>query len=158
MYYRAPMYATIADVVWPALFLTGRLMAFWVIGIGLLVELFFVRWLTGFAWGKALLADILMNAASSLLGLLLIPLAGLAWESSAGIVMYRAFNIGTFNPITWAATFLAAVCINSALETAVLRYGFKQRPFSRFFCWLSLANAISVGIALVSVLLHPPRP
>ena len=133
-------------------------MAVWAIAIGLVVELFFVRWLTGFGWGKAVLADVAMNAASSLVGVFLIPIAGLAWEFSAGIALYKVFNIGTFNPITWAATFVVAVFVNSALEATVLRYGFKQRPFHRFFWWLSLANAFSVGIAVVSIFLNPPRP
>jgi hypothetical protein len=60
------MYAPLADVVWPALWLAGNLVAVSVISIGLVVELFFVRWLTGFGWGKAVLADIAMNAVSSL--------------------------------------------------------------------------------------------
>ena len=152
------MNATLADVVWPALWLAGRLVAVWSIAIGLIVELFFVRWLTGFGWGKAVLADVAMNAASSLIGVFLIPVAGLAWEFSAGITLDKVFNIGTFNPFTWAATFVVAVFVNSALETTVLRYGFKQRPFKRFFWWLALANAISVGIAMASLFKYPPQP
>jgi hypothetical protein len=151
------MHAILADLVWPALFLAGRLMAWWAIALGLLVELFFVRWLTGFSWAKSIVADITMNAASALLGVFLIPLAGVAWEFFPGSILYKVFNIGTFNPGTWIATFLFAVFINSALETTVLRYGFKQRPFKRFFWWLALANAISVGIAFGSLFKYPPR-
>jgi hypothetical protein len=151
------MNAIVADVVWPAMFLAGRLMALWAIGIGLVIELFFVRWLTGFSWTKSLLADVAMNAASSLVGLFLIPIGGLAWEFTAGLIMYKTLNIGTFNPITWAATFLIAVFINSALETTVLCRAFKQKPFNRFFWWLSLANALSVGVALASIFMYPPR-
>ena len=116
-----------------------------------------MRWLTGFGWGKSFLADIAMNAASSLCGVVLIPLGGIAWEFFPGILIYKLLKIGTFNPGTWAATFLIAVFINSGLETAVLCYGFKQRPFRRFFWWLALANAISVGLAFGSLLLHFPR-
>ena len=152
------MHFALADVVWPALWLAGRLVAVWAIAIGLVVELFFVRWLTGFGWGKAVLADVAMNAASSLIGVFLIPVAGLAWEFSAGIALYKVFNIGTFNPFTWAATFVVAVFVNSALETTVLCYGFRQRTFKRFFWWLSLANAFSVGIAVASIFLNPPQP
>jgi len=110
----------------------------------------------GLWMGNAVLADVAMNAASSLIGLFLIPVTGLAWEFSAGIALYKVFNIGTFNPITWAATFVIAVFVNSALETTVLCYGFKQRPFKRFFWWLSLANAFSVGIAVASIFFNPP--
>jgi hypothetical protein len=151
------MHFVLADVVWPALFLAGRMLAWWAIGLGLLVELFFVRFLTGFGWLKSAVVDIAMNAASALLGLFLIPLAGIAWEATAGIALYKLFNIGTFNPGTWAATFSFATFINAALEASVLRYGFKQRPFKRLFWWLAFANAISVGIALGTLFLWPPR-
>jgi hypothetical protein len=43
------MHFVLADVVWPALFFAGRTLAWWAIGLGLLVKLFFVavnRWLT----------------------------------------------------------------------------------------------------------------
>jgi len=96
--------------------------------------------------------------ASSLLGFILIPLAGIAWESSIGITLYKLFNIGTFNQGTWPATFIFAVSIDAALETSVLRFGFKQRQFKRLFWWLALANAISVGIAMASLFKYPPRP
>ncbi len=152
------MQAVVADLVWPALFLEGRLLSWWAIGLGLLGELFFVRWLTRFSWPKSLATDVTMNAASSLLGWALIPLAGIAWEIFPGIPLYRLLDIGTFNPGTWAATFLAAVFINSGVETAVLCYGFKQRPFTRFYWWLALANALSVGLAVASVFRHPPQP
>jgi hypothetical protein len=133
------------------------MLAWWAIGLGLLVELFFVRFLTGFGWLKSAIVDITMNAASALLGVFLIPVAGIAWEYTAGIALYKLFDIGTFNPGTWTATFLFATFINAALEASVLRYGFKQRPFKRLFWWLALANAISVGIALGSLLIWPPR-
>lgn len=151
------MLTLLADVVWPALFLEMRLLAWWAVAAGLIVELFFVRWLTAFAWGKSIVADIAMNAASSLLGVFLIPLAGIAWEFFPGILIYKLLEIGTFNPGTWAATFLMAVFINSGLETAVLCYGFKQKPFTRFFWWLALANSMSVALAFASLLRSFPR-
>ena len=147
----------IGDVVWPANYLGGRLVTLWPISVGLVIELFFVRWLTRFGWGKAILADILMNAVSTLVGSFLIVLAGLAWEFTGGIIVNFSLGLGTFNPITWAATFVIAVFINAALESAVLRYIFKQRPFNRLFWCLSVANAFSVAVALVGIFLYPPR-
>ncbi|HMG06371.1 MAG TPA: hypothetical protein VK581_13005 [Chthoniobacterales bacterium] len=147
----------LADLVWPALFLEQRLFSWWAIGLGLLVELFFVRWLTGLDWRMSAVADVAMNTASSLLGFFLIPIAGIAWEFFPGTGIYKVFNIGTFNPGTWVATFLLAVLINSALETTVLRYAFKQKPVKRIFWWLALANALSVGLAFASLFRYPPR-
>jgi hypothetical protein len=146
----------IADMVWPALFLAERMAAWWGIGLGLLVELFFVRFLTGFSWLKSALVDIAMNAASSLLGLFLIPITGVVWEFSVGRILWH-FHIGTFNPGTWTVTFVFAALINAALEASVLRYAFRQRPFKRLFLWLALANAISVAIAFISLFRNPPQ-
>jgi hypothetical protein len=147
----------LTDAVWPALFLEQRLFSWWAIGLGLLVELFFVRWLTGLSWRMSAVADVAMNTGSSLLGFVLIPIAGFVWEIFPGTVIYNVFHIGTFNPGTWAATFLLAVLINSALETTVLRYAFKQKPVKRIFWWLALANALSVGLAFASVFRYPSR-
>lgn len=146
-----------ADVVWPALFLESRLFSWWAIGFGLVVELSFVRWLTLLDWRKSFMADLTMNTASALLGVVLIPLAGIVWEIFPGIVIYKIFDIGTFNPGTWTATFLFAVFINAGLELLVLRFIFKQKAGKRVFWWLSVANSLSVALAFVSILVHPPQ-
>lgn len=146
-----------ADVVWPALFLEQRLFSWWAISLGLVVEFFFVRWLTALSLRKCIIADLSMNAASALLGLLLIPVAGIAWEFFPGLIIYKIFNIGTFNPGTWAATFVLAVLINGALESLVLKYAFKQKVGKRVFWWLCAANSLSVALAFASLLARPPR-
>jgi hypothetical protein len=151
------MDTVVADMVWPALFLEQRLFSWWAIGLGLLVELFFVRWLTGLSWRMSAIADITMNAASSLLGVLLIPLAGIIWEFLPGLILYHGFNIGTFNPFTWTGTLVFSAFINSGIETAVLRYVFKQKQVKHLFWWLALANALSVGLAFASLFRYPPR-
>src|SRR3954451_22715025 len=74
------MLTLLADVVWPALLLEGRLLAWWVIAIGLLIEWPFVRFLTDFPWRKSFIVDAAMNAASTVLGIILLPVAGIAWE------------------------------------------------------------------------------
>ncbi len=61
------MTSIFADVVWPALFLEQRLFSWWAIGLGLVVEFFFVRWLTTLSLRMCVVADLSMNAASALL-------------------------------------------------------------------------------------------
>ena len=146
-----------ADVVWPALFLEQRLFSWWAIGLGLVVELFFVRWLTGLSWRMSIVADLSMNTASALLGMFLIPLAGIAWEFFPGSILYKLFDIGTFNPGTWAATFLFSVLINGILEWSVLRFIFRQKVGKRAFWWLCVANSLSVGLAFGSLFVKPPQ-
>jgi hypothetical protein len=96
-----------------------------------------------------------MNAASCLLGTILILILGIGWEFFPGIVLYKVFNISTFNPGTWAATFFMAVFVNALLENFVINKGFKKKLGWRGFWWLSLANGASVGIAFISLSLFP---
>jgi hypothetical protein len=88
-----------ADVVWPALFLEIRLLSWWAIASGLLAEYLFVRWLFSLSIKRAVIATVSANAASTVLGILLIPLAGIAWEIFPGSVYMGILKWGTFNPI-----------------------------------------------------------
>ena len=152
------MVPIVADVVWPALLLEGRILTWWAILVGLIVEYFFLRNITELSWSRAALADVAMNAASSILGILLIPIAGIAWEIFPGILLYKVFHIGTFNPGTWTATILMAAAINTFIERFALRRLFKQPVAgSRCFWMLFLANSISIGLAMASILYSPPK-
>jgi hypothetical protein len=144
-----------ANMIWAALFLEIRLLAIPIILAGLVIEYFFVRRLTGFGVKRSIFADVTMNAASLLLGILLIPLAGIAWEFSAGTMLYEQFKIGSFSYVSWTATFIMAVLINAAIENFVLRRIFKLEKNKASFRWLCLANALSVGIALASFWFFP---
>jgi hypothetical protein len=152
------MLTLLADVVWPALFLEMRLLSWWVILIGLLVEWPFVRLLTRFPWKRAFIANAAMNAASTVCGILLLPLAGLfILEPIGEATFYHRFHVGTFNPATWAATFLVAVVLSATIEFFTLRIAFKQRVGARGYWWLCVANSISAGLAFWSFFHFPPR-
>ena len=145
----------LADMIWPALFLESRLLSIPVILAGLVVEYFVVWRLTDLGVKRSIFADLAMNTASTLLGILLIPIAGIIWEIFPGIFLYKWFNLGTFNPGTLVATFCMAVLVNAAIETFVVAKGFKQKMGKRGFGWLCIANAVSVGIAFGSLLFFP---
>ena len=135
------MLTLLADVVWPALFLEMRLLSWWVILLGLLVEWPFVRLLTHFAWTKAFLADVAMNAASTIFGVLLLPVGGLfVLEPIGEATFYHRFNVGTFNPVTWAATFVLAVVLSAGTE--FLRCALLSRR--------DLAGGVMGGFALLT--------
>ena len=141
----------LADFVWAALLLEGWLLTIPIILAGLVIEFFFVRHLTGFSVKRSIVADITMNAASLLFGIVLIPLAGFAWEISVGSLLWELNNqIGSFHPINLTATFILAVLINTVIEYLVLRRIFKLEKSKAAFRWLYLANALSVGIAFGS--------
>lgn len=146
-----------ANLVWAGLLLESRLIVISVILAGLIIEYFFVRRLTGFSVKRSLIADVTMNAASLLLGIVLIPLAGFAWEISVGSLLWEWNNyiFGSFHPLNLTATFTLAVLINAAIENFVLRKIFKLEKDKAGFRWLCLANALTVGIALSSLWFFP---
>lgn len=149
--------STFADVVWPALFLETRLVTWWTIGVGLLIEFLIIWWLFSLTPRRAALATIAANAVSALIGVPLIPLAGLVWEIFPGSIYMHFLKWGTFNPVTWAATFIMACLINTVIEAAVYRMGFKLVVRRREFWWIFVANALSVGLAFGSLFVVPVR-
>ena len=151
----APRYAY-ADMVWPALLLEGRIVTWWAIAIGLLAEWPVMAWLLSSSWRRGLVATLVANLTSTLLGLVLIPLAGVAWEFFPGIVLYKVFNVGTFNPGTWVVTVVGAAAINAAIEMLVLRR-FGMSLSRRAYVWLVAINMVSVGVAMASVIIAPPQ-
>ncbi|MBQ4836842.1 hypothetical protein [Pseudoalteromonas luteoviolacea] len=146
-----------ANMVWPALYLETRLFSWWAITIGLIVEYFFVQRLFDIPPVQAVLATIGANFVSAVAGILLIPLSGIAWEIFPGLVFYKVLGMGTFNPITWAATFVLACIVNVLLEGIVYKKGVKL-PFlfkSKMFLWFFIANTASVGVAFASLFINP---
>jgi len=111
----------------------------------------------GLSWKKAIIVDLVMNAVSSVCGIVLIPVLGLIWEFGPGSLINSAFKAGTFNPASWAATFLFSVCASTAIEAAVVRWGFKIPLGWRRLGFLCGANALSTSIALVSLFINPPH-
>lgn len=134
------------------------MLTWWAILAGLIIEYFFVRLITNLPPAKTVWADVAMNAASAALGLFLIPIAGIAWEFFPGIIIYKIFNIGTFNPGTWVATIFMAAFINTFIERAALRKFFEQPVTGRREFWLLFAgNFLSVALAFASLLAFRPK-
>jgi hypothetical protein len=150
-----PLYA---DMVWPALVLEQRLLSVVPITAGLIVE-WLALWFGGFglSWKKAGVVDVLMNAVSTAVGVVLIPALGFGWEYFAEFVLSKLFNVGTFNWGTWTVTFAIAVLATTGIEAGVVRWGFKVPLGRRRFSILCAANCVSVAIALASLWINPPK-
>jgi hypothetical protein len=144
-----------ANVVWPALYLAGRMITWWAVSVGLVIEYLFLRQFIGFGIIRSVLAVVLMNAVSAVVGTIAIAFAGVLWEAFPGTPMYLLLGIGTFNPLTWTATFVMAVLINAYIERRVITHAFKYRFIRRGFLWLCAANSASVAVAAVSLNLYP---
>jgi hypothetical protein len=143
------MTTILADVVWPALFLEARLLSIWVILGGLLIEYFFVWRITTLGAVKAIWANLAMNAASTLLGIVLIPGVGFL------VALFPGELFGTLSPVTWVLTLIVAVLLNTLIESLILWKGFKQKIGKKEFWLLGLANALSVALALGTLLIDP---
>jgi hypothetical protein len=143
------MFPIFADVVWPALLLAGRLAAWWCIAVSILVEAAalwrFAKWRAV----KALVASVVMNTVSAFCGTLLLPVAGLRWETTASPTLYSWFGWGTFSVANEAATWLIAVILSTVIETFVLWLVFCV-PWTRRLTFVVLsANAVTVLLALL---------
>jgi hypothetical protein len=141
-----------ADVIWPSAILEGRLLTWWAILLGLVVEGFVL-----YRWFKlppkaAIIADVTMNAVSTLVGWFAIPWAGFGYEFG----MAR-FGLYSFNLLDWFVTILGGAAINTVIELGVLKIGWKI-PYSRSnFGRLLLANIVSVAVAFASIVIKPPE-
>jgi len=147
----------LADVVWPSLFLGGRLFTWWIIVTGLVIEFFFILRLTRATPFRAGLMTVVMNAVSTGIGIVGIPLSGILWELIATVTILPAFHWGTFNPVTWLVSCLLAALLNTVIEMGSLRLIFRVAWTKRLFWWLALANMITVGMAMTSIMMQPPR-
>jgi hypothetical protein len=151
-----PFYTTV-DVLWPALYFSSSYWTWWVILAGLLIELPVVIWSFKLPLKKAIVADLLMNAASAVVGMVALAIAGIGWEIFPGTLLYKLFNLGTFNPITWSATFILAAMINTAIEGFLLRFVFKTQLTVPRLLLLGVANAVTIFLAAVEMWWHPPQ-
>ena len=147
-----------ADFIWPALMLEPHLLTWWAIGLGLLAEWPVARLITGRTWLRSLWPNIAMNAASTLIGIVTIPLAGFVGGVVPvyGIDLFRGLmSEATFSSAVgvsvWAVTVIIAVGVNVLIEALVLKWIFHSRLSRRGIDLLALANLASVSAALLSL-------
>lgn len=151
------MMIMLANILWPSMILTERMAAVMPIVAGLVVEFLYLRYGTKLRGLRCLRADLGMNLASALLGMLLIPLAGLGWEWLASMTIHPLMNVGTFNPVTWTVSVLLAAIINAVVEGFILRRSFGLELGRRGFWLLAAVNLVSVSMAAVTIIMDPPK-
>ncbi|MGH6864840.1 MAG: hypothetical protein ACREDO_01350 [Methyloceanibacter sp.] len=142
----------LANVVFPALMLSGRLLAWWVVALSLLIEFLFVRAAFRLSPLNAALATLAANAVSAAIGLFLLPYIGMVTEpgiSHTGLADLTGFE--TFGVASWLLAYLLGVGLNLAIELLVYRFGYRLKIDARAFWLILLANAITVGLTLASL-------
>ena len=139
-----------ADLVWPSLYIAQGMLSIKVILLGLIIELFFVKYFTKVSWNKSLLITFLMNLITTILGMIFIPLSGLGSEFIFDFVFhaYDKFGIGTFHWSHWLTAYLLVILINTLIEGLFIKLTLKIKLLKTFW-WLMIANAISVFICFL---------
>jgi hypothetical protein len=144
-----------ADVIWPSLYITQGMLSLKVIILGLIAELFFVKYFAKLNWKKASIITILMNLITTILGIILIPLSGLGAEFVFDFVFhaYDKFGIGTFHWSHWLVSYLLVIIINTIIEGLFIKLTLKQK-FKQIFWWLFTANGISVLFCFIFYIIN----
>jgi hypothetical protein len=145
--------SALANVVWPEIYFSERLVDWWVIAAGLVIEFFFLWWLYRLPLWKTLAADVVANAVSALFGALVLPWIGLLRE-----FLLLPFALTTFRWPNLTAAIILILAANVTLEGLVYKYAFKLPLGRRNVAWLAVANAISVGVMIYSYWRTPGSP
>lgn len=134
-----------ANMVWPSLYIAEGMRSWYVILIGLVIEMVFVKSLLKQTYLKSILIAFVMNLVSTILGVVVIPLSGFVGE-----ILMIPFGTRTFHPTHWLMSYVFAILSNVLIEGLTVKFIFKHK-FKKMFLWLCVANAISV---IISILFH----
>lgn len=144
-----------ANVVWPGLYLSGR-MIIWAIPVGILIEVFLLKYIIQRGWGYTLLVTSVVNIISTIVGAVGAILGNLAFEATLGIILYKYFNIGTFNPLSWTSAIVFGALVSTIIEVYSLKTIFKIKLTSKQRIIFLGANVLSTLIAFASILIKRP--
>lgn len=142
LFLSVPLIAS-ANVVWPSLYILSQVYCWYVIGLGLVVEFFAVRFFGKASWGKSAIVVGVMNAVSALVGWVLIPISGILTE-----ILLLPFGQGTFHLSHWIVDYVFVALVNTCIEGLAMKWIFKY-SFKRVFWWLFAANAVSVALSVL---------
>lgn len=144
-----------ANVVWPGLFLSGRMIV-WAIPVGILIEVFVLKKIIQKGWAYTLLVTSVANIISNIIGATGAILGNLAFEFTIGQILYKYFQIGTFNPLSWASAIIFGALISTIIEVYSLKTIFKIKLNSKQRYIFLGANLLSTLVAFVSILVKRP--
>lgn len=122
-----------ANIVWPSIYIICQYYTWYVIAIGLVIEIVAAKFFLNTGWINAFTIATVANIMSALLGIPLIPISGFIGE-----FILLPFTSATFHLL------LVVIC-NTLVEDLTIKLIFKY-PFKKNFWWLFVANAISVII------------
>ncbi len=134
-----------ANMVWPSLYIAAGMRSWYVILTGFVIEIAFVKYFLKETYVKSIFIAFIMNLVSAVLGIVAIPVSGLAGE-----ILMIPFGTGTFHFTHWLISYIFAILTNVIIEGVTVKIIFKHK-FKKMVLWLCIANAISV---IICVLFH----
>jgi hypothetical protein len=146
-----------ANIVWPALYTETKVSSFPIIGLSLLLEYLFFKWLFKLDVKQAIYYTLVANIVSGILGLFLRPLSGIAYELSLGMLVNWLFHWGTFNPVAWFFVPIIGGALNAILELLAIRVIWKHKITKKNYFLTWGINTFTVSIAVAWVLIYPPQ-
>jgi len=136
-----------------------RYFLLWAIVAGLAVKFAYVVHFAQRSWGRRVAMDVAMNAASSVLNLIALPVAWWIWGLPK-IALNRIFGTDYSDPVNWVAMLLIIAMIGALSEASVIHFAFKERLGQKGFWLLYVANGLCIGIAACGtgfyIVAHPP--
>jgi len=115
------------NVVWPALYTETKVSSLPIISLSLVLEYLVIRQLFKRSIKESVLYTITANIASGLIGLILRPLSGIAWELSLGMLVMWIFDWGTFNPVAWFFVPIIGGAVNASPELLTIKLIWKEK-------------------------------
>ncbi len=145
------MKPVLADMVWPALYVSTTFYKFWYLVIGtIVIETFVIKYSLKFNWSKSFIISLIGNSVSGIVGTFVMVWAMLFWHLAAD-----NFLNGTFNAINWIATYVF-MCVGSVfIETLTIKLIFKIQLKELFLPMLT-GNFLSY-VFIVYVMLTAPN-
>ncbi len=140
-----------ANVVWPSIYIAEGLRSWYIIIAGIIVEAIFIKLFIDKTIKQAGIISITINAISTIVGVLLIPLVGFFGAVFIGMLLDAiASGLGnTFDTAMWISEYILTVLTNVLVEGLAAKLIFKL-SFRKSFWWLLLGNAISVVICILA--------
>lgn len=143
----------LADVIWPGAILQDYSLSLYVIPFSLVIE-FFIFWAAfRFNWWRTIIATLVANLASVVIGT--IPIVGITMVSE--VVTSPFFDGGTFITPNWILEGFVCVLINTIIEIFAIKLLYRDRVRLSWKVWLlvCIANAITVYLAYIAYGLYP---
>ena len=127
------------NIVWPAIYVYAELWHFWFLVFAtIVIEIFTIKAMLNYDYKKSVLASVIGNLVSGLVGTFLMMWAMLVWHLVADNFMPQA----TFDKLNWIATYIL-MCLGSVfVETLTIKLIFKD-TIKRLFIPLLIGNLLT---------------